>query len=66
MHSLRRFFVSLCTRDDGVSLTEYAVMLAMIVLIAIGAIANAGTSHKAFWLDSAEKIKDISPSGTEL
>jgi hypothetical protein len=41
-------------------------MLAMIVLIAIGAIVNAGNAQKAFWFDSADKIEAVSPTGAEL
>lgn len=66
MKLLRRFLKHIVTVDDGVTVVEYAIMLCMIVLVAIGAILNAGTAHRAFWLDTADQMETITPSGGAL
>ena len=45
MNSLRRFFRD----EDGTTAVEYAVMLAMIILTAFGAIAAFGQSNSGGW-----------------
>ena len=66
MKLIRRFLNHVLSGDEGVSTVEYAVMLAMIVLIAIGAIINAGNVHRAFWLDTANQLGQVTQSGGSL
>lgn len=66
MNPMRHFFARLLVKDDGVTVVEYAIMLAMIVLVAIGAIINAGNASKTFWLDTADQIDTVAPTGAEL
>lgn len=66
MNALRRLFHHILATDDGVSTTEYAVMLAMIILVAVGAIVNAGQMHRAFWLDSAAKLDTMTQASASF
>jgi Flp pilus assembly pilin Flp len=59
MNTLRRQIRRFFKTADGVTVVEYAVMLAMIVLVAIVAIRNAGTSHREFWLNTADEIETM-------
>jgi Flp pilus assembly pilin Flp len=42
IHSFLRQIVKFCAQDDGNTVTEYAVMLSLIVLASIAAIAALG------------------------
>jgi Flp pilus assembly pilin Flp len=42
MTSLRRLAISFWKSEDGPTVTEYAIMLALIVLAAVGAIGGVG------------------------
>ena len=66
MKIIRRFLKHILTVDEGVTAVEYAVMLAMIIVAAIGAILNAGNVQKALWFDTADSMTEITPTGTEL
>jgi pilus assembly protein Flp/PilA len=46
----------LLREEDGPTAVEYAVMLAMIVIVCIGAIRSVGSSTSASFEDSATKI----------
>lgn len=50
--SLRRFLVS----EDGPTAVEYAVMLALIVIVALGAIQTVGTRTSATFNNIATKM----------
>ena len=41
--SIKRFVVSLLKREDGPTAVEYAVMLALIVVVCISAITSLGS-----------------------
>lgn len=41
---MRKFFVDLLTREDGPTAVEYAVMLALIIVVCITAITAIGTN----------------------
>ena len=43
-------------RDEGQDLLEYALLVALIALVAIGAVTAAGTSVSAVFSDIASKI----------
>ena len=44
MNSLKNFVVDFCKREDGPTAVEYAVMLALIVVVCIGAITTLGSN----------------------
>ena len=46
MRQLRQQVVNFLTREDGPTAVEYAVMLALIVVVCIGAISTIGTNAK--------------------
>lgn len=43
MSALRNFLVDFLTREDGPTVVEYAVMLALIILVCLGAIGVIGS-----------------------
>ena len=45
MNAMLRFFLS----ADGPAAVEYAVMLALIIMFAIGSITSLGTTNGGFW-----------------
>jgi pilus assembly protein Flp/PilA len=49
MQSLKNFVVDFCKREDGPTAVEYAVMLALIVVVCITAITTLGSNaNKTF------------------
>jgi len=42
MSKIRKFVKDLLTRDDGPTAVEYAVMLALIIMVCIAAITSLG------------------------
>ena len=52
MKKILRFLES----EDGPTAVEYAVMLAMIVMVCIGAIATMGQNVSSSFTDSGKKI----------
>ncbi len=53
-NKLARFFRG----DDGTTVVEYSVMLAMIVLLAIAAILSTGQEAGDFYEHNADEIGD--------
>jgi pilus assembly protein Flp/PilA len=52
MHLLLRLF----RNDEAATAVEYAVMLALIILVALAAIANFGLQSSTVWSGNAEKL----------
>jgi pilus assembly protein Flp/PilA len=52
MNKIRRFLVS----EDGPTAVEYAVMLALIVIVCLAAIGNIGTNAKTTFTNVAASI----------
>jgi pilus assembly protein Flp/PilA len=50
--SVKRFLVS----EDGPTAVEYAVMLALIVIVCIGAVTSIGTNASAKFQESADAL----------
>ena len=48
--------------EDGVTSTEYAVMVALILVMCIAALLSTGEVQKAMWSDTADKLQVIVPS----
>jgi pilus assembly protein Flp/PilA len=44
MRKLGQFVVDFLKRDDGPTAVEYAVMLALIIVVCIGAVTTLGTN----------------------
>ena len=51
-----RFLKKLLKEEDGPTAVEYAVMLAMIVIVCIGAIRSVGNATSESFENSAEEI----------
>lgn len=49
--------IKFLTRDDGPTAVEYAIMLAMIVLVCIGAIQSVGSQTNALFERSNTQIE---------
>jgi pilus assembly protein Flp/PilA len=56
MQSLKNFVVDFMKREDGPTAVEYAVMLALIVVVCIGAITTLGSNAKATFNSVATQI----------
>ena len=52
----------LIRHDDGATAVEYAVMLALILLVCIGSIALLGTSTASTWLNNSNAIESATGS----
>ena len=50
--SISEFFTS----EDGVTAVEYAVMLAMIIMMCIAAVGTVGETANDIWEDNASKL----------
>ena len=50
------FIKSIARRDDGQDLLEYALLVALIALVAIGAVAMAGGSVQAIFQSIADQL----------
>ncbi len=48
--------VSLVRRDDGQDLLEYALLIALIAIVCVGAITRAGTTVRNTFNDIAHSI----------
>jgi pilus assembly protein Flp/PilA len=44
-------------RDDGATAVEYAVMLALILLVCIGSIVFLGNNTASMWLNNSNSIQ---------
>ena len=55
---LRRFL----REEDGPTVVEYAVMLAMILMICIGAIVLLGNNTASLWLNNSNSIQTATGS----
>jgi pilus assembly protein Flp/PilA len=60
MQSLKNFVVDFVSREDGPTAVEYAVMLALIVVVCIGAITTLGSNAKATFTGVATSIGSTS------
>jgi len=53
---MKRFILNFLVRDDGPTSVEYAVMLAMIIVVCVLTINLMGSSTAASFSDSADQI----------
>jgi pilus assembly protein Flp/PilA len=60
MQNLTKFVTDFLTREDGPTAVEYAVMLALIVVVCIGAITTLGSNARATFSNVATQIGSTS------
>jgi pilus assembly protein Flp/PilA len=60
MHSLLQPFVNFLRNQDGPTAVEYAVMLALIIVVCIGAIQILGTNANATFTSVGSAITSSS------
>jgi pilus assembly protein Flp/PilA len=60
MNSLKNFVVDFCKREDGPTAVEYAVMLALIVVVCIGAITTLGSNAQKTFTSVGTAIGGVS------
>ena len=60
MKNLTKFVVDFAKREDGPTAVEYAVMLALIVVVCIGAITALGSNAKATFTSVSTSIGTVS------
>jgi Flp pilus assembly pilin Flp len=51
----------LTRQEDGNSATEYAIMIALILVFCIAALLSTGDIQQAIWFNSATKVESIVP-----
>jgi pilus assembly protein Flp/PilA len=56
MQNLTKFVSEFITREDGPTAVEYAVMLALIVVVCIGAITTLGSNAKTTFVSVGTAI----------
>lgn len=54
--TMKRYVMELIRREDGPTAVEYAVMLALIVVVCIGAIQSLGTNANQTFTSVADTI----------
>jgi pilus assembly protein Flp/PilA len=57
MNTARRFLRG----EDGPTAVEYAVMLAMIIIVCIGAITLVGGETVNYWLNNQQQLENTLP-----
>jgi Flp pilus assembly pilin Flp len=61
MNTITRFFGLLLKEEGGNTTTEYAIMLAMIVIACIVGIFSTGDIQEIFWQRTATTLEGIVP-----
>jgi Flp pilus assembly pilin Flp len=61
MNTITRFFSLLLKEEDGNTSTEYAIMLAMIVIACIVGIFSTGDIQEIFWQRTATTLESVVP-----
>jgi Flp pilus assembly pilin Flp len=56
MNALMTFYHSLRRNDEGQDLLEYALLVALIAIVAVGAVTTAGETVAAIFEDIAGQI----------
>ena len=57
LNKIKRIFYRPLGEEEGAATTEYAVMLALIILFGIGAILGTGQVQKILWEDTAVEMQ---------
>jgi Flp pilus assembly pilin Flp len=61
MRGIWRFFREFCRRDDGPTTTEYAAMLALVIIVCISAAKTLGTNVRNTFSHVANSIQGLHP-----
>ena len=64
MQSLKNFVVDFVKREDGPTAVEYAVMLALIIVVCITAITTLGTKANATFNTVSDELGKAQGSGS--
>jgi|GEM_PF-6817584 len=64
MRRIRHFLHQLVTREDGPTSVEYAVVIALILLVCIGAVNSVGNSLSESVQSSSDQIGKYTGSGS--
>jgi Flp pilus assembly pilin Flp len=59
LKKIKRIFYRPIREEEGAATTEYAVLLALIILFGIGAILGTGQIQKILWEDTAVEMQVI-------
>lgn len=59
LKKIKRLFYHPLRQEEGAATTEYAVLLALIILFGIGAILGTGQIQKILWSDTAVEMQVI-------
>ena len=62
MNRLMRNVVSFLKKEDGPTAVEYAVMLALIIVVCLAAIGTLGTQANNTFSNVGQKLKDAGAS----
>ncbi|MCP4095106.1 MAG: hypothetical protein GY880_22395 [Planctomycetaceae bacterium] len=57
LKKIKRLFYRPVREEEGAATTEYAVLLALIILFGIGAILGTGQIQKILWEDAAVEMQ---------
>jgi len=58
---LYKFYRHLMGDEDGVAAVEYAILIALILVMCLAALLGTGDVQKAIWFDTANKMQVIVP-----
>jgi Flp pilus assembly pilin Flp len=56
-HNMRLLILEICRKDDGQDIAEYAVMLAVILVIVVGTIRLVGSNANTVFSQAASSIQ---------
>jgi len=59
---LRRLFTATLVNEEGNSATEYAIMVALILVLCIAAVLSTGDVQQAIWFNTADRVETIVPT----
>lgn len=57
LKKISQFLVS----EDGPTAVEYAVMMALIIVVCLSAVASVGVETSEFFMDSSNKLDEVMP-----
>jgi Flp pilus assembly pilin Flp len=63
MHRIKTIARSFLRDEDGIAVTEYGILLALLALVLILAVASFGTEFQAWWGSNVEGVLSNSAFG---
>lgn len=58
MSNCMKALINFHQNEDGPTAVEYAIMLALIIVVCLTAIGSVGTQSSAIWNDSANQLSN--------